>query len=90
MNNISKFRGLKEISQKDFAEMLDMTRPGLSYVENGNAKKICEKRLNKMSEILGVSVVKLLGLENFKYLPQSKEDIDYIIEILQEYQKGLN
>ena len=90
MNNISKYRGLKEISQKDFAEMLGMTRPGLSFVENGNAKKICEARLIKMSEILEVSPIKLLGLENFKYLPQTKEDVDYIIEILQDFKKELD
>lgn len=90
MNNISKYRGLKEISQKEFAEMLGMTRPGLSYVENGNAKNVCEERLKKMSEILGVSEVKLLGFENFKYLPQTQDDIDYLIEILQERRKGLS
>ena len=89
MNNIQMYRGLKNITQKDFAEQLGMTRPGLSYVENGNTTKISVKKLNLMSEILGVSPVKLLGLENFKYIPQTKEDIDYTIELLNNLKKDI-
>lgn len=89
MNNIQKYRGLKNFSQKDFAAQLKMTRPGLSFIENGNVKSIDHSKLEKMSQILDVSIVKLLGMENFKYIPETKEDIDYVIEILQEKKEKL-
>ena len=90
MNNIQKYRGLKNISQKDFAEQLGMTRPGLSYVENGNVKNINSKKIKLMSEILCVSPVKLLGMENFKCIPETKEDADYLISLLVDLKEGLN
>ena len=89
MNNIKKYRGLKNITQKDFAEMLGMTRPGLSFVESGNAKNINEKRLNKMSEILNVSAIKLLGMDVFKQIPNNKDDIEYLIEMLNNLKEEL-
>lgn len=89
MNNIAKYRGQANISQKDFAVQLGMTRPGLSFVENGNAKNIKHTKLLKMSEILGVSPIKLLGIENLKYIPESKEDFDYLIELLKEQKEKL-
>ena len=89
MNNIAKYRGLKNIQQKDFADALFMTRPGLSFIENGNVRNISKKRLMQMSKILEVSPVKLLGEENFKYIPETLEDINYMIELLEEKKKGL-
>ena len=89
MNNIKKYRGLKNITQKDFAEMLGMTRPGLSFVESGNAKNINGKRLNKMSEILNVSTIKLLGMDVFKQIPNNKDDIEYLIEMLNNLKEEL-
>ena len=89
MNNIQKYRGLKGISQIDFAKQLDMTRPGLSFVENGNVKIISYENLKKMSEILEVSPIMLLGDENFKYLPETKEDVDFMINILLKIKENL-
>lgn len=89
MNNIQKYRGLKGISQVDFAKQLDMTRPGLSFVENGNVKIIDYEKLTKMSKILGVSPIVLLGEENIKYLPKTKEDVDFMIDILLKIKENL-
>jgi len=89
MNNIAKYRGQANISQKDFANQLNMTRPGLSFIENGKAKNINHTNLLKMSEILGVSPIKLLGIENLKYIPETKEDFDYLIELLKEQREKL-
>ena len=89
MNNIQKYRGLKNISQKDLAIQLDLTRPGLSYIENGKAKFISKKTLTKLSEILEVSPVKLLGIENLKYIPRDKEDVDFMIEILENLKEKM-
>ena len=89
MNNIQKYRGLKNISQKDFAAQLKMTRSGLSFIENGHVKNIDPSKLEEISRILDVSIVKLLGMENFKYIPGTKEDIDYLIELLEAEKEKL-
>lgn len=89
MNNIQKYRGLKNISQREFAAQLKITRPGLSFIEHSNVKYISPDVLNKMSEILEVSPIMLLGVENFKIVPETKEDIDYMIEILEAQREKL-
>ena len=88
MNNIQKYRNEKGIKQVDFAKMLNMTRPGLSFIEHGNARFIREDKLEDMSKILNVSIIKLLGLENLKHIPTTIEDIDYMIEMLKELKEG--
>ena len=88
MNNIQKFRKEQGISQLEFAAMLEMTRPGLSYVEHSNARFIKEEKLKKMSDILNISIVKLLGMDNLKYLPTTIEDIDFMIEMLEQLKMG--
>lgn len=89
MNNIAKYRGLKGITQKDFAEQIGMTRPGLSFIENGYAKNIDSEKIEKMSKILGVSPITLLGMDNLKCIPDTKEDVDYMIEILNKLKESL-
>ncbi len=83
MNNIQKYRKEKGIKQAEFADILNLTRPGLSYIENGNVKFIDTNKLEEMSDILNVSPIKLLGIDNLKYLPKTVEDIDYMIELLE-------
>lgn len=89
MNNIQKYRGLKGITQKELADTLGMTRPGLSYLEHSNAKNVNQKKLEEMSAILGVSIVKLLGEDNLKNIPTTIEDADYMIELLENIKRGL-
>lgn len=89
MNNITKYRGLKNFSQKDFANALNMTRPGLSFIEHGNVKNINYETLKKMSVLLETSPIKLLGEDNFKYIPNTLEDIDFMIELLEQRKKEI-
>jgi len=53
--NIAKFRKKKGLSQKEFAALIDIGAPNLSYIENGKYTP----RLNtliKMSEVLDVEL----------------------------------
>lgn len=87
MNNIQKYRGVKGISQTELATKVNLTRGGLWFIESGKAKNVRSDKIEKISEILEVSPVKLLGMENFKFEPKTEEDIDFVINMLQE-QKG--
>lgn len=84
MNNITKYRGLIGMSQKKLAEELGISRTGLNLMENGRIWIIKKKTVTKMTEILKVTPTQLLGLENLKYEPESKEDIDYMISLLEK------
>jgi len=90
MNNIQKYRGLKGLTQSQLATDLNITRQMLSVIECGKTMKyIRPDVLNKMASILGVSKIKLLGEENFKYLPESAEDVDYLIGLLEQKKESL-
>jgi len=59
---IKKLREERGISQQRLAELMGVSRPTISQIENGE-RKICIDELMKLSEIFGISVEILLGLE---------------------------
>jgi len=59
---IKKLREQVEISQQRLAELLGVSRPTISQIENGG-RKISVDELIKLSEIFGVSVENLLDLK---------------------------
>lgn len=89
MNNIQKYRGLKGISQTELASKVKLTRGGLWFIEAGKAKNVRSDAIEKISEVLEVSPVKLMGMENLKFEPKTKEDVDFMIEMLQELKEKL-
>ena len=78
MNNIEKYRGLKGMSQSELATKVQLTRGGLWFIESGKAKNVRSDKIVKIGEVLEVSPVMLMGMENFKFEPKTKEDIDYV------------
>lgn len=66
MSNVGKrIKELRErigISQQRLSELMGVSRPTISQIENGE-RKICADELIKFSEIFGVSVGSLLNLE---------------------------
>ena len=89
MNNIKKYRGYVGMSQKNLAEKVGVSRTGLNLWESGKTWIINKKKLLKMCEVLNVTPTKLLGYENFKYLPDNVQDIDYMIAILNELKEKI-
>lgn len=86
MNNIKYYRGISGLSQEKLASMAGMSRTNLTYIEMGYMNTV-SKGVEKIAEILGVSIIKLLGEENMKYIPESVEDIDYMISLLENMKK---
>ena len=86
MNNIKYYRGIFGLSQEKHASMVGMSRTNLTYIEMGYMNTV-SKGVEKIAEILGVSIIKLLGEENMKYIPESVEDIDYMISLLEDMKK---
>lgn len=61
-NRIKRLREQAGINQQKLAEMLGLTRPAISQIENGE-RKVSADELIKLSHIFGVSVDSLLNLE---------------------------
>lgn len=89
MNNIKMYRGLAEMTQTELAKRVGLTRQGLIFIESGKSWLINRKVLAQICEELHVSQPLILGMENFKYIPQTKEEVDYMIELLQKLKENL-
>ena len=59
MNNIKKFRELRNISQADLARQLTLSQQAIAKWETGEASPRADKLL-KLAEILGCTVDELL------------------------------
>lgn len=76
-NKISKLRRLKNISQTEFAEMLDISVSALSKIERGiNSPRVITAEA--MAKHLDISIGRLLSSEN------DTDKQEYIEEIIQQ------
>ena len=78
-NNIKAFRKEKGITQTELAEALGMTKQAICYLENGQVSRQTAERI---ANYLGVSVVELMGLDLFKYIPTTPEEKLYLINLI--------
>ncbi len=60
--SIRKLRGQSDISQQRLADLLGVSRPTISQIENGE-RKLSADELIKLSDIFNISVEHLLGLK---------------------------
>ena len=89
MNNVKMYRGLKGYSQSEFAKMLGITRQALITIEKGTTKNLSQKKIQKICSLLDITPVKLLGEGNFRVLPNTKEEVDYMIKLLEVQKENL-
>jgi transcriptional regulator with XRE-family HTH domain len=74
--NLRKFRGYRKLSQADFAELIDISIPFLSDIENGK-KWVSPVTLAKMADALNIEAYELLKPETI--IP------DNVASILEKY-----
>ena len=81
MEKLTILRGSRGISQKKLAEDLGVTRQTIINLETGKSggNKEIEK---KLCEYFNVSIYKLKGLDILSERPESREDIVYLINLL--------
>lgn len=60
---IRKYRKLNNMTQNDLADLMDMDRANIANYENGLKGEMGFKTLKRFSQVLGVSVDILLGIE---------------------------
>jgi len=79
--NIKRYRGYRKLTQADFAEMIDISIPFLSDIENGK-KWVSPVTLAKMADALKVEAYELLKPETI--IP------DNIVSILEKYSADIH
>lgn len=89
MNNAKKLRGAKSLTQTEFAQMLGISRQALISIENGNTKNLSRRKMQIICNYLETTPVKFLGEDNLRYLPETIEDIDFIINLLNKKREKL-
>ena len=88
MVNLKKLRGIKGISQSDLAKELGISRTAVINLENDPKIIPSNSTIFKMCNFFGVSKTELLGLNNIRFFPETKEGLKKLICQLEEvYEK---
>lgn len=82
MNNLKKIRGVNNLSQKEMAEKLGISRQMYNNLENG--KNPNSKVVSKICEEFNITPCELLGINNLKFKPENKSDFEMFIAILEK------
>jgi len=73
---IREYREMLEISQEKLADLLGVSRPTISQIENGE-RKVCAEELQKLAEIFNVSVDALLNPKKEPQVKIREEQVPY-------------
>lgn len=87
MNNIKMFRGREGLTQNDLADKTGVTRALIVKLEKDSCRSTSKSTTDALCKVFNTTPCKLYGTDNFRYLPQSKEDCEYLISILNELSK---
>lgn len=83
MNNLRKIRKKKGLTQQELADMVGVSRQLICYMEKGKYN-ITNSIIKKMSKALEISPVEIMGVDNFKFMPKTEEEKEYVIKIVKE------
>ena len=81
--NLKKLRGQLGYKQEEVADILGCSRQTYVYLEKGY-QDISDRFRTKLKKLFRCSTAELYGMDIFKHKPESKEEIEYIIKMLQD------
>ncbi len=87
MRNIKKLRERLGITQRELSDLSGIPRTYIVYLESDDCTQMSEKRIKQLCESLKVNRFELLGLNNLKYIPETKEETLYLISLLEGMMK---
>lgn len=79
MNNIRKLRVKNGLTQSKLAKLLNTTKSNISIMEK---EKITKKFVEPLMKIFNCSAVELLGEDIFYYYPETEQEKQCVIEML--------
>lgn len=84
MENLKKLRGKMGISQEELAKEVGLSRVSINYFECGVRKTASPQNLKKICDFFNVTPCELYGVDNLRYVPETREDWQKFINILTE------
>lgn len=84
MENLKKLRGKMGLSQKELAKKVGLNRATINYLENGTLKGLSAPNEKKLCDFLNVTRCELYGIDNLKYFPENRKDMENFINMLTE------
>ena len=82
MNNIKKYRGMMNMTQKELADKFGVTRPMIAYWETPGYNAIKLSNAKKLSDIFDCSLIDLYGMDNFIVKPSNDNDKMKLMKML--------
>lgn len=82
MRNIKILRGKTGMTQQEVADKLGITRVYMTNLESDLTTSLSNELTEKFCELFEVKEYQLLGINNLKYIPKTKEELEEFIEIL--------
>jgi len=78
-NNLTKIRGKHQLTITDLASRLGVTKQAVSLNEKGRCTVTMAQAV---AECLNESAIEILGKDNFRLLPQTEEEKEYLINLI--------
>ena len=82
MNNIKKYRGMLNMTQKELAEKIGVARALIAYWELPEYTSLKLSNAKKISNVFGCSLIDLYGIDNFVVKPANDNEKMKMIKIL--------
>lgn len=82
MKNLKMLRGKLGLTQAELAEKLDLCRPYISMLERDEVTDLSDDVTQKACELFGVTPCELYGINNLKYMPKDRDELERFIEVL--------
>ena len=87
MKTLIKHRGKSGMTQKDLANKLGISRMRVIQLESDDCHQLSKTLENKLCEVFEVNKFELLGIDNLRHIPETKEEALYEIKLLEELMK---
>ena len=84
MINIKMIRGQLGLTQIELAQKSGISRNTMNRIENGNYEELSVNTAKKIANALNVNIFDFYGIDIFKIPPDSKENIQKIINLLKK------
>ena len=84
MKSIIKYRGKLGMTQKQLADKIGISRVRVVYLESDECRKLTNEIEEKLCNVFQINKFELLGIDNLRHIPETKEEALYEIELLKE------
>ena len=84
MKILKKLRGKHGLTQTELAEILGVARPYVSMLEQDGIDDLSPTLTRKVCEYFQITPCELYGINNLKYRPKDREELERFIEVIRK------